>query len=299
MAVTNWTDLAALAAVLVALIAPVLGWMLARKGQRDDARRQLKLNVFGGVMENRHSTESVEAIRALNLVDVAFHDSPEVRRLWREYFEMISNKAFFQDALGKQLRDQKIQELLTEMARNLEFGIDRFDVARIYVPQWLVEQEALNARERQHRIAALLQGQREPPSTQPAVTPSNLPPQLTPPAPSSVEAAQSPAIYLVRYVGAQSQGVATLVIGNGLISGSDVVGGRYEGSYQMVGERLSGMATLSVPGGTTLATGATVDRPSNIPITIDLPSKFADGHPHTIKVADQPVQVTFERIQDL
>jgi hypothetical protein len=104
MDTVKWTELATIAvaviAALVAAVSPFVSWRLARRGQIDDARRQVKLSVFGGVMQNRHSAESYEVIKALNLVDVAFHDDAAVRRLWREYLEMINSRAFFENNLG-------------------------------------------------------------------------------------------------------------------------------------------------------------------------------------------------------
>src|SRR5437868_3946497 len=99
----KWTDLiaatnliVAVVAAVVALLSPSIAWNLTLRSQNQDARRRDKLNIFGASMENRHTFQSREAVRALNLIDVAFHDNPEVRRIWREYHGMISNAAFYQ-----------------------------------------------------------------------------------------------------------------------------------------------------------------------------------------------------------
>jgi hypothetical protein len=68
------------------------------------------------------------------------------------------------------------------------------------------------------------------------------------------------AVYLIRYVGeGGSQGVGTLFIGNGTISGSDVVGGRYAGTYTIEGQRLRAAGTLEVQAGARLVTGEIMD----------------------------------------
>lgn len=287
-----WTEIVtagvAIVAAFVAAFSPFVTWKLGRKGQREDARRNVRLGVFGALMENRHTTESREAIRALNLVDVAFHDSPEVRRFWREYFDMIDNRAFFQDELGAKLRDQKLHELLTEMARHLDFGIDRFDVARTYAPRWLIDEENLRFLERQERLDAARRA-RVGLGAQPSpVGTATSPPPLR------------PGMYLVRYTGSSgSSGVGTIAIGNGTISGSDITGGRYEGRYVVNGDRLQGTVLLHVDAGATLVTGTVAEQATDVSISLDLPLNFADGQGHRIEVAGHPVTITFQRVQDL
>lgn len=57
-----------------------------------------------------------EHVRALNMIDVAFAKSRNVRSLWHELYVMLNN-AGLSDANGAALRQKKHYELITEMAR--------------------------------------------------------------------------------------------------------------------------------------------------------------------------------------
>jgi len=74
-------------------------------------------------------------VRALNTIDVAFHDAPRVRQTWHELFDMLNN-AGLQNPLGYQQRQKKTLELITEMAKALGYGkaITHLDVDRVYSP---------------------------------------------------------------------------------------------------------------------------------------------------------------------
>ena len=293
MEATKWTEIAtigvAVVAALVAAVSPYITWKLGRRGQKEDAKRQVRLNVFSAVMENRHSSESFEAIRALNIIDVAYHDSPNVRRIWREYYDMINSGAFFQDEIGFQLRNQKLQDLLTEMARSLDFGVDRFDVARIYAPKWLTDEERLRALDRHNRLQALARTRA-------------IPSEASDP-PSQVIAGGSfskiePAVYLTKYFGQNGTeaGVGVLAIGNSEISGTDISGGSYTGTYEIKDGRLFGEVSLYASAKTSLVTGMFVDKDTVIQIKINIPSVFDDGNMHNIDVGGETVRVKFERV---
>jgi hypothetical protein len=147
--------LVATLAVVVAALAPRIAWKLTRQSQLEDQKRQTKLSIFGTLMANRHTAQSREAVAALNMIDVAFHDDQQVRRLWREYHAIISKPPFFDGGIGDELRRQKLLELQTAMARALDYDIDQFDTERMYAPGWLTDEQELAMRERAVRLAAL------------------------------------------------------------------------------------------------------------------------------------------------
>jgi hypothetical protein len=92
-------------------------------------------------MATRHSPITDENVRALNMIDVLFHDKASVRRLWREYYDMLANEGLNHPDGWKQ-RQTKNLELLQEMAKVLGYGkaIGHLDVDRVYYPQGLVQQ---------------------------------------------------------------------------------------------------------------------------------------------------------------
>lgn len=121
-----------IAAVLISL------W-LQRRYQRIDARK----TVLSALVANRHQVLSQDTVRALNLIDLVFHDEPKVRKLWTEYFEMLGNEGL-NNPVGWDQRNKKNVELITEIAKCVGLGrhIAHLDIQRTYSPVGLGQQEA-------------------------------------------------------------------------------------------------------------------------------------------------------------
>src|SRR5262245_46749487 len=47
-----------------------------------------KLGILATLMGSRHNPLTTENVRALNMIDLVFHDQAKVRSLWHEYFDM-------------------------------------------------------------------------------------------------------------------------------------------------------------------------------------------------------------------
>lgn len=107
------------------------------------------------------------------------------------------------------------------------------------------------------------------------------------------------ALYEMHYLGQTGVGGGAIYVGNGQIAGVDVGGGRYHGTYTESGGRIRGTATLTSAVDMPLVTGQQVPAGTQIPLTVDWPSNFADGNAQAINVAGRPVQVTFQKIADL
>ena len=89
-------------------------------------------------------------------------------------------------------------------------------------------------------------------------------------------------------------------LGRNKILGVDVTGARYDGSYVenlMIG-RLQGTATLTSAGGV-LVTGQPVPPGTQVQITFDLPTNFANGQFQQVSVGGRPVQVRFDKLGDI
>jgi hypothetical protein len=166
--------------------------------------------------------------------------------------------------LGVQMREQKLQDLLTEMAKNLDFGVDRYDVARIYAPKWLTEEDQLRFLDRQRRLQAFRSAQEtaKSPSLAPAPASADLSTQV----PSGT--------YLLKSRFQDNTSVAVLAIGNGSIAGTDITVTYYLGSYKIAANRFVGSITLQIPPGTTLVTGQIIEMYSDASISFDLPLHF-------------------------
>src|SRR5712691_6831726 len=78
--------------VVAILLSPLVAVLVSMWIQNKKERRQQQFWILSTLMASRSDPLTPENIKALNLIDLTFRDKPEVRRLWREYFEMLSNK---------------------------------------------------------------------------------------------------------------------------------------------------------------------------------------------------------------
>lgn len=135
--------------ILAILLSPLIAvgvtvWFQNRKERRDQKRW-----ILATLVATRHTPVTDEVVRALNMIDVVFHDSPAVRRLWREYFDMLCNPSL-NNPQGVQQRQVKNLEMITEMAKEVGYGktITHLDVDRVYYPvglgQQAVQQQAIS-----------------------------------------------------------------------------------------------------------------------------------------------------------
>lgn len=83
------TLLAALAALVVAAKAPRMAAQFAeqyrRETARDEDRQRLRIGIFTALMRGRRAMLHPDTVAALNLIDVGFIDSQDVRDAWRSF----------------------------------------------------------------------------------------------------------------------------------------------------------------------------------------------------------------------
>jgi len=129
---------------LIAIVAgPVSAVLISLWLQRRQRLLDARRGILTTLVANRHQIIAPDTVRALNLIDLVFHDGPTVRRLWKEYFEMLGNEGL-NNPVGWEQRSKKNVELITEMAKLVGFGKDitHLDIQRIYSPVGLGQQEA-------------------------------------------------------------------------------------------------------------------------------------------------------------
>jgi hypothetical protein len=131
----------ALVNVLAVLLSPLVAVLVTVWLQNRKEKRDMKRWVFNTLVGTRHGPITDEAVRALNMIDVVFHDSPKVRQYWREYYDMLGNP-FLSQPEGFRQRQTKNLEMIGAMAKDLglEKSITALDVDRVYYPQALGEQ---------------------------------------------------------------------------------------------------------------------------------------------------------------
>jgi hypothetical protein len=142
----------------------------------------LKLWVFATIMQNRQNVGEPESVKALNLVDTVFHDVPQVRDAWTNFFSALNDHRNFPPTGPTPIIDEKRTALLANMARDLGLG-ENFrpdDFSRVYLPQTALAEMQIRSMQRTAALNAL-SGQQQQPT--PATPPQ--PPLLYPPPPTT------------------------------------------------------------------------------------------------------------------
>ena len=119
------TALAAFATWRAPMSAAKLAEALRRDAERDSERRRQKLNVFSTLMEERAQIHSDNGVRALNLVDIVFSDSREVRDAWAELYAAFSFKPLVPHVIN-----ERLIRLLGAIAKDIGLAV-------IYAPMTL------------------------------------------------------------------------------------------------------------------------------------------------------------------
>src|SRR5579863_5266156 len=101
------TGLAAVATWRAPTSAAKLAESLRREAERHNERQRQKLGVFTSLMQERARVYSDSGVRALNLIDVVFNESREVREAWSELF-----LAFHMNPLIEHVIDERLRKLL-------------------------------------------------------------------------------------------------------------------------------------------------------------------------------------------
>ncbi len=149
----TWQIVAAVAAVwavIATLAVPFVSFRLSAKWQERQERRRLKLWVFGTLMQDRGGPVSVDAVRAYNLIDSLSYDSRIVRDKWADYYNSLADSRLNSQE-GWRIRDDKRHVLLRSMADDIGLGKSFVsdDFSRVYYPDGLAEQAAINTLQQQ------------------------------------------------------------------------------------------------------------------------------------------------------
>jgi hypothetical protein len=158
-----FSAIATLFAAYATWVGPRSAAKLAEKIRQENdksiEKRRTKLSVFGALMENRAAYHSFDSVRAFNLIDIAFNDSPAVRDAWAEFFLALDESR----KVPEHEKSNLFRKLLSEMSIDLGLS-DRLridDFGRVYFPKALADEEFINAMRRKEALD-LLQGQKSP-----------------------------------------------------------------------------------------------------------------------------------------
>lgn len=129
-----WVEVAAIA------LSPVIAVLVSMWLQNRKERNRQRYWILSTLITNRETFLNAENVRALNMIDLTFHDSAKVRNLWKELFSLLQVPDTT-PGIGEQ-RKKKHLEMVVEMVKVLGYGksITAFDADRIYIPVGLAGQ---------------------------------------------------------------------------------------------------------------------------------------------------------------
>lgn len=125
--------------LLATLVAPLFAVQVTQFLDRKRQQRDEQLRVFKTLMATRAANLDPRHVEALNMIDVVFHSNEkvqlEIRRLWKQYLDHLSDKAYPKDSWGSR-RVELLVELLHAMAVYLGFDFDKTHIKnQCYYPE--------------------------------------------------------------------------------------------------------------------------------------------------------------------
>src|SRR5260370_141403 len=125
------TGLAAVATWRAPIAAAKIAESLRREAERHDENQRQKLSVLATLMQERAKIYSENGVRALNLIDVVFNESREVREAWAELFMAFDSK----NNIPQHVQEERLRKLLATMAKDIVLSdqLRADDLERIYI----------------------------------------------------------------------------------------------------------------------------------------------------------------------
>lgn len=161
---TLLSAVAAIAAAIATWRAPIsaarMAESLRRSAEENADSRRFRLNVFAALMQERAEIYSLDSVRSLNSIDIAFSSDNKVRESWSELYQVLNNSDTAKDS---HVVDEKLRKLLKAMAENLGLAdnLRLDDFARIYFPNALADERKVRSLERGEALARLSLGKSE------------------------------------------------------------------------------------------------------------------------------------------
>jgi hypothetical protein len=143
------TGFAAFASWSAPRAAAQLAESLRRDAERQSEHQKLKLQVFHTLMQERAQIHSGDGVRALNLIDVVFNESREVRESWSELLLAFEMKPLVQHVI-----DERLRKLLGAIAKDIGLAdqLRTDDLGRVYYPTVQAQEQFIRDMQRQQLL---------------------------------------------------------------------------------------------------------------------------------------------------
>lgn len=162
---------------------PIRAVKISRQQETEAQKLGQKSAIFASLMKTRRFQLDPEHVSSLNIIQVYFHDEPEVLRSYKEYIKLLSRRPspdFSSESLVNE-RDDAFIELVASIAKSLGFSQDKREIQELgYSPEgWANDRDTV--RKLHFLMAEIFEGRRPLPVA-PFMQVNNSP---YPPAPTS------------------------------------------------------------------------------------------------------------------
>lgn len=108
-------------------------------------------------------------------------------------------------------------------------------------------------------------------------------------------------IYLAYFAGITGNSMAMFFIGDGVLSGADIGGMLYDGTYTEAEDgSAKGVVSLVVPAGSQLITGLRAEKEQILTVPVHFPPNFDDGNAISrIETPVGPIHARFQRLRSV
>lgn len=121
--------------IVAIIISPILAVAITQRLQNRAKKREDKLNIFKTLMANRHyGWVNRDSVYALNIIDIVFSDSTNVREKWALYHDYMNRPS---ESISMNTSNIKSTELLEAIADDLGYKgkITWVTVQNSYMPK--------------------------------------------------------------------------------------------------------------------------------------------------------------------
>ncbi len=108
--------------------------------------------------------------------------------------------------------------------------------------------------------------------------------------------------YTAYFAGSTGNSLGMFIFLNGVVTGADVGGGRYDGTYRLSsdGTRIVAEIQFSLPVGNLSITGVAAEvAPISVKMTLELPTEFNRHDVHRLETPLGPINAKFEKIRGI
>jgi len=107
-------------------------------------------------------------------------------------------------------------------------------------------------------------------------------------------------IYALYFTGTSGSGFGVIILKDGVMTGADVTGGMFDGTYRVVGDEITGTFISLLPPGVTSVNGVLAGQNGlRVEYPIRLPVNLGAGQAFTLPTPNGPVNVIVKKLRDL